>query len=247
MATVRHLGLFPRPNSIDPPCLDVIPTGEEDPERDKTWHQVTLQQAIKAYWRVKRWQATINAEYSVPRFVFVPDPEAEGAEGVGDFVFDGFDVIPITEIEQLDPTFAPLLEVETELVCRPNVTPNWFALVSTEIELNVIFKGFLDLGQNGPLNIRKDPDPDSKDLYVAFTATLFGAGFGNPFVFDDIQLSEDLVFTISWDRTRNDEYSSPYSGTVEVKPQEYWPYDPKDGLGPIYDSETGEQLRGFPA
>jgi hypothetical protein len=28
---------------------------------------------------------------------------------------------------------------------------------------------------------------------------------------------------------------------------EYWPYDPNDGLGPIYDSATGEQLRPFPA
>jgi hypothetical protein len=28
---------------------------------------------------------------------------------------------------------------------------------------------------------------------------------------------------------------------------EYWPYDPGDGLGPIYDSATGAQLRPFPA
>ena len=28
---------------------------------------------------------------------------------------------------------------------------------------------------------------------------------------------------------------------------EYWPYDPNDGLGPIYDSTTGEQLRPFPS
>lgn len=27
----------------------------------------------------------------------------------------------------------------------------------------------------------------------------------------------------------------------------YWPYDPGDGKGPIYDSVTGEQLRGFPS
>ena len=27
----------------------------------------------------------------------------------------------------------------------------------------------------------------------------------------------------------------------------YWPYDPNDGLGPIYDSTTGAQLRGFPS
>lgn len=28
---------------------------------------------------------------------------------------------------------------------------------------------------------------------------------------------------------------------------EYWPYDPGDGFGPIYDSATGEQLRPFPS
>ena len=27
---------------------------------------------------------------------------------------------------------------------------------------------------------------------------------------------------------------------------EYWPYDPKDGFGPIYDKDTGAQLRPFP-
>lgn len=37
------------------------------------------------------------------------------------------------------------------------------------------------------------------------------------------------------------------SGFVfEVEPTEYWPYDPEDGLGPIYDSTTGAQLRPFP-
>jgi hypothetical protein len=28
---------------------------------------------------------------------------------------------------------------------------------------------------------------------------------------------------------------------------EYWPYNPNDGGGPIYDSATGTQLRGFPS
>ena len=35
------------------------------------------------------------------------------------------------------------------------------------------------------------------------------------------------------------------AGTISV--EEYWPYDPGDGLGPIYDSATGAQLRPFPA
>jgi hypothetical protein len=31
-----------------------------------------------------------------------------------------------------------------------------------------------------------------------------------------------------------------------LKPLEFWEYDPGDGLGPIYDSATGAQLRPFP-
>jgi len=37
------------------------------------------------------------------------------------------------------------------------------------------------------------------------------------------------------------------SGTITITASEYWPYDPGDGLGPIYDSATGAQLRGFPS
>ena len=33
-------------------------------------------------------------------------------------------------------------------------------------------------------------------------------------------------------------------GTLEAV--EYWPYDPGDGLGPIYDATTGAQLRASP-
>lgn len=34
------------------------------------------------------------------------------------------------------------------------------------------------------------------------------------------------------------------SGTLE--PLEWWEYDPNDGKGPIYDKDTGKQLRAFP-
>jgi hypothetical protein len=32
---------------------------------------------------------------------------------------------------------------------------------------------------------------------------------------------------------------------ITIKPKSYWPYDPNDGGGPIYDSETGAQIRSF--
>jgi hypothetical protein len=37
------------------------------------------------------------------------------------------------------------------------------------------------------------------------------------------------------------------SAQFTLEATEYWPYDPGDGLGPIYDSVTGAQLREFPA
>ena len=37
-----------------------------------------------------------------------------------------------------------------------------------------------------------------------------------------------------------------YSAFAVFQAVEYWPYDPGDGLGPIYDSATGAQLRPFP-
>jgi hypothetical protein len=36
------------------------------------------------------------------------------------------------------------------------------------------------------------------------------------------------------------------SGSISVSASHYWPYDPGDGGGPIYDSATGAQLRPFP-
>lgn len=33
---------------------------------------------------------------------------------------------------------------------------------------------------------------------------------------------------------------------ITIEPLEYWPFDPGDGGGPIYDSATGQQLRAFP-
>lgn len=41
--------------------------------------------------------------------------------------------------------------------------------------------------------------------------------------------------------------STNASGTISITATEYWPYDPGDGLGPIYDSATGAQLRAFPS
>jgi hypothetical protein len=38
-------------------------------------------------------------------------------------------------------------------------------------------------------------------------------------------------------------YGKTTSFSFKMYPSAYWPYDPNDGLGPIYNSETGERIR----
>lgn len=42
-------------------------------------------------------------------------------------------------------------------------------------------------------------------------------------------------------------FSNTLEVTASLQAIEYWPYDPSDGLGPIYDTTTGAQLRPFPS
>jgi hypothetical protein len=42
-------------------------------------------------------------------------------------------------------------------------------------------------------------------------------------------------------------FTNTLSINADLEPAEYWPYDPDDGLGPIYNKDTGAQLRAFPA
>jgi hypothetical protein len=43
------------------------------------------------------------------------------------------------------------------------------------------------------------------------------------------------------------DFSAGESDNWSIQPIEYYEYDPGDGLGPIYDSATGAQLRAFPS
>lgn len=60
----------------------------------------------------------------------------------------------------------------------------------------------------------------------------------------------DETFTAPLYATNNRSHLGNFSNflnaTVTLEAIEYWPYDPEDGGGPIYDKDTGSQLRAFP-
>jgi hypothetical protein len=53
----------------------------------------------------------------------------------------------------------------------------------------------------------------------------------------------DVVLGFSF--TQPDYFPEGIAG-LYIKAVEYWPYDPGDGGGPIYNTETGEQIRAMP-
>lgn len=62
----------------------------------------------------------------------------------------------------------------------------------------------------------------------------------------DVTSTVSLSMTATSGMTFNVSTYGRFGGpTMSV--HEYWPYDPGDGGGPIYDTTTGEQLRPFPA
>lgn len=76
--------------------------------------------------------------------------------------------------------------------------------------------------------------PSNKENQIdALTVKMLGQEFKCD-IFTEIQTS-----TVGGSSVQNME--------VVLEAIEYWPYDPGDGGGPIYDTTTGKQLRPFPS
>jgi hypothetical protein len=219
MATVRHLGLLPF-------CFSF----SEVPEIIATFGVSTpypigldVKTLLRWYWLVKRW--TVSA--TVSGLEFGGDPATDSIETT---FFNG-------------NTLAPELLVESQLVCRRST--QFFA----ENETNAFFIKLFD-------DVQKQEDDDvvkQEDLYFPYLSMAFSGlagGIGTSFVEggDFFAGGSILIDGITLPSYLNNISGSTVSdGSITITPSEYWPYDPRDGKGPIYDSVTGAQLRGFPS
>jgi hypothetical protein len=73
------------------------------------------------------------------------------------------------------------------------------------------------------------------DLYYLPIFVTFDGGFATHY---------ERTGGLSW--SASPDINSVPPSVYNFAPLEYWPYDPEDGLGPIYDKDTGAQLRPFP-
>jgi hypothetical protein len=171
---------------------------------------------LRWYWRIKRW--TVSATLT-----------GTGIRGT-----------PISTSEEF--TFfngnyeSPELTTEKQLVCRRSV----------------FYQGGSEPGEAAPFGILMFNEGVQKvdELYYPSLSLGYtnGAGFigtsqvepgstsGGTIIMDGLTLPSWLF----------GQFAPITSGSITITPDEYWPYDPGDGGGPIYDSATGAQLRSFP-
>jgi hypothetical protein len=110
----------------------------------------------------------------------------------------------------------------------------------------------------GGIGQRVRVDFDNNEFYVPVSVGLLVQGGDSLFSYTSGSTTQPAAQgdgPLSWrisdalgSISRNFRFGSTNaSGEILIEATEYWPYDPEDGGGPIYDSTTGAQLRDFPA
>jgi len=243
MATVRYLGLFqPRPNSptvsFQASCPSTNIAGINNIYPD-VW--LPENYALAIHWRVKKWNFNYAAEWenSGSSFSF----SGSASFFYGEFREQGGDPPHLTSVS------GKALENEKELVCY-----NSFGA-------NIVGYGFPQIffAWRTDAHVRMDGVPwvkvtNGAKQYrprVAFFASIHPYPGIRAVSFNDANTQGHFSYDLLGETFQcgiSSQITDPsLTVTASLQATEYWPYDPGDGLGPIYDSTTGAQLRPFPS
>ena len=182
---------------------------------------VELERVIKWFWRVKKWKAVYTIDDYSNEVIFWNN-------SVSTFVLnpDGF-----SYWETLNP------ESEKDLVCKKRTNYNIYFTDYDPL-------GFSNFGFRMFGSVVRQGDLYYPAFYCSAVYGVKGIGTNEAILsgYDMIPINIDFdgitvpAFLFNAD-----------SGSLSISIHEYWPYDPSDGGGPIYDSATGAQLRSFPS
>lgn len=202
----------------------------------------TFEELTKAFYRVKSWGAKCVSYGYIDNFVqgyasngFTLTEEVLGIYRRGFIIVAGDDPIPIYSGVIPDD-----FDEKIMLECG-NYFPKYFSFQSGfSVDLFDSVDLFYIISVGGFIQMFKTGIKRGDLYYPTINFDEFG-GVLNP-KYEKISdgrfgwnVSFENIFT--YDDTKC---------VFEFTPLEYWPYDPGDGLGPIYDSATGAQLRAFP-
>lgn len=243
MATVRHFGLLPwcpwpsydaflkwLGGGIIPEDLSIYDLTAVNNLR---FDSVAL--ALAAYWRVRKWRVTGQTWF-----------------GIGSGLVD---ILNIDRVIERNNVFS-----EQDLICWDGTddSKKWGAFLinsfSNGIAFNIqipgspvygippsiqatgwfatVFIGGNDEGLFPTVTTVKSPE----DEFFSIELNLLGQQQSIGARIASVETPQEVQDDPSW---------QGYVG-FKITADEYWPYDPNDGGGPIYDKATGKQLRPFP-
>jgi hypothetical protein len=251
MATVRHLNHFPWcPFESEEALRDFYSLVNDEDWGRSIYHYknilTDLNGAMAIYWRVKSWKITGSQtiSYTTEETGFVTQQIpfeftfTRGAESEKNLVCQGGEggyVLPFEEPIATQTFSSPINSVPVTMECSFD-----FPSVGVFFAVDGPFAGHYS-GDDFYTHMRFtfNGAVDS-DVIIPSSATLTEGDF--PFNFEYTGTLEFLDQSTNWTYFGGE---LAISG-LTIKAHEYWPYDPDDGSGPIYNSSTGEQLRPFP-
>jgi hypothetical protein len=240
MASVRHLGLFPwciYPNK-ETVKKDLFLTEQEYNNNIYIFEGLlqTKAQATSLYWRVKRWKAEGS---------FLAISPSETIEVPFGYTYQRINEQNVVCTSEKELVCAPKLTRQENLIefTHPTYT-NSFSMASAEFDIGLIQQPAALTGAAGLVekdkiynwqyvNFFSDTEElitgllNSQKNLASIPATYSLSAFGSS---QTVACGTNLAGSM----------------TLEISAIEYWPYDPEDGGGPIYDITTGKQLRPFP-
>jgi hypothetical protein len=251
MPSVRSLGAFPwcpfkDKDDVITNLFSPDPSLFDDYSGILEGLSVPLRQAMAMFWRVKTWriQGAISAS-------------------------DGGD----PSLFPFDVTVGPQVDSERELVCRNSDGSTWQAIPWNEggftisggnlggsydiiVKLRFFDSPFIlpeSLKYGFSHFVSWPPSSFDSDVYVWTDLSILtedgGVAIGEIYnQSSDIHTNESSCSISFLDEVYEMPiFSSGFGAfSASIEANEYWPYDPEDGGGPIYDTLTGEQLRDFP-
>jgi hypothetical protein len=258
MATVRHLGLFPWcPFQSRQEVIDTVWLGESSPVTSTINSyeglETSMADALALYWRVKSWRV---------------EGSLTAGSGAGVVTIDYSDVVTRPLWTNEKDLVCRRIEGEGESAYWNVPDFNGFSWagnvpgLADPVIWDFEFKLHWMQTAGFPLNFRKGPHHLSQEGFSEnggiYTWLSFSYATNDPgdFSFGSIvcgyfsEETENITVPILFlDKTysiKAQRVGGEGSASMSIAAEEYWPYDPGDGGGPIYDSTTGAQLRPFP-
>jgi hypothetical protein len=251
MATVRHLGLFPWcPFPDRQAVIDEYFFGNTNAVTSQLNHyeglKTSIEDAVALYWRVKSWRIqgsfeassgveiqTVSFDGTVTRFNTERDLICAEVEGEGD---NRFFYVPPFSTYNFETN---IIGVAGPVTFSVFFSLHWLPFAGLPLTYK---RGFGHRASQDELFTWVSFDY-SENISGDFSYVALRAG---P-IFEGEETSIPISFLGKQYEIKSLKSDAGGLAECSITATEYWPYDPGDGGGPIYDSATGAQLRDFPA